>query len=62
MKKFVELLTKEKRLRTHRKIMTLTFFELYAVYMKKLGQFFFLTYSLTSLKKGASVRLKVTNI
>ena len=42
--------------------MTLTFFELYTVYMKKLGQCFFHTYSLTCLNKDISVLLKVINI
>ena len=40
MKKFVALLTKEKRPRMNEKMMTPTFFELYTVYIKKLGQFF----------------------
>ena len=40
MKKFVALLMKEKRPGMNEKIMTLTFFELYTVYIKKLGQFF----------------------
>ena len=31
----IALLTKEKQLRMNRKMMTLTFFELYAVYIKK---------------------------
>ena len=46
MKKFVALLTKKKRLRMNRKVMTLTLFELYTVHIKKLGQFFSSTYSL----------------
>ena len=40
MKKFVALLMKEKRPGMNEKIMTATFFELYTVYIKKLGQFF----------------------
>ena len=40
MKKFVPLLTKEKRPRMNEKMMTPTFFEVYTVYIKKLGQFF----------------------
>ena len=40
MKKFVALLTMEKRPRMNEKMMTPTFFELYTVYIKKLGQFF----------------------
>ena len=40
MKKFVPLLTKEKRPRMNEKMMTPTFFEIYTVYIKKLGQFF----------------------
>ena len=39
MKKFVALQTNEKRLRMNEKMMTLTFFELYTVYLKKLPQF-----------------------
>ena len=38
MKKFVALLTKEKRLRMNGKMMTVTFLELYTVYIKKLAQ------------------------
>ena len=34
MKKFIELLTKEKKLRINGKILTLTFFESYTVYVK----------------------------
>ena len=34
MKKFTELLTKEKKLRINGKILTLTFFESYTVYVK----------------------------
>ena len=34
MKEFIALLTDEKQLRMHGKIMTLTFFELYTVYIK----------------------------
>ena len=41
MKKFLALLMKEKRPRMNGKMMTLTFFELYTVYIKKLEQFFF---------------------
>ena len=40
MKKFVALVTKEKQLGMNGKMMNLTFFEPYAVHMKKLGQFF----------------------
>ena len=40
MKKFVALLTKEKRPRMNEKMMTLTFSEIYTVYIKELGQFF----------------------
>ena len=42
--------------------MTLTYFDLYAVYIKKLGQFFFHNYSLICLNKDTSVLLKVMNI
>ena len=40
MKKFVALLTREKWPRMNEKMMTPTFFEIYTVYIKKLGQFF----------------------
>ena len=40
MNEFVALLTKEKWPRMNEKMMTLTFFKLYTVYIKKLGQFF----------------------
>ena len=43
MKKFVALLMKEKRPGMNGKMMTPTFFKLYTVYIKKLGQFFFHT-------------------
>ena len=43
-------------------MMTVTFFKLYTVYNKKIGQFFFHTYFLTVLKKDTSVLLKVLNI
>ena len=46
MKKFVALLMKEKRPEMNGKMMTPTFFELYSVYIKKLGQFFSILYSL----------------
>ena len=36
-------------------MMTVTFFKLYIVYNKKIGQFFFHTYFLTGLKKDTSV-------
>ena len=44
------------------KMMTLTFFELFTVYINKLGQFFFHAYSVTCLNKDTSVLLKVINI
>ena len=44
MKKFVALLTKEKQPRMNGKMSTPTFYELYAVYIKKLGLFFFYIY------------------
>lgn len=44
------------------KIMTMTFIELYTVYVKTLGQFFVHTYVLTSLNKDTSVLVKVINI
>ena len=40
----------------------LTFFELYTVYIKKSGQFFFNIYSLNCLIKDSSILLKVINI
>ena len=40
MKKFVALLMREKWPRMNEKMMTPTFFEIYTVYIKKLGQFF----------------------
>ena len=45
MRKFIALLTKtkEKQLRMIGYMMTLTFFKLYAMYVKKLGQFFYHT-------------------
>ena len=43
-------------------MITLTYFDLYTVYIKKLGQFFFHNYSLTYLNKDTSVPLKVMNI
>ena len=46
MKKFVALLVKEKWPGMNGKMMTLTFFELYTVYIKTLGQFFSILYSL----------------
>ena len=58
MKKFVALLTNEKRLRINEKMMTLTFFKLYTVHIKKLGQCVFHTYSLACLKEDTSVLLK----
>ena len=42
-------------------VMTPTFFELYTVYTKHTGQFFFHTYSLTYSNKDLSVLLKVVN-
>ena len=39
-----------------------TFFQLYAVSLKKLGEFFSHTYSLTCLNKDTSFLLKVINI
>ena len=43
----------------NRKMMPPTFFKLYTVYIKTLGQFFFHAYLLTCLSKDASVLLKV---
>ena len=41
------------------KMMTLAFFKLYTVHIKKCGRFFFYTHSLTCLKKDSSILLKV---
>ena len=46
MKKLVALLMKEKRSGANEKMMTATFFELYIVYIKKVGQFIFILYLL----------------
>ena len=64
MKKFIALLTKEKgKTATNEwKNDGTGILRVYAVYMKKLGQFFFHIYSLTCLNKDASVLLKVINI
>ena len=43
-------------------MMKVTFFDLYTVYMNKLGQFFFHSYLLTYLNKDIRVLLKVINI
>ena len=43
-------------------MITLTFFKLHKVYIKKVGQIFFHIYLLTYLKKDTSVLLKVINI
>ena len=56
MKKFVSLLMRKKLPGMNGKIMTPTFFELFTVYIKKLGQFFFHTllaihYSVASRNK-----------
>ena len=59
MKKFVALLTNQKKLWMNGNMMTFTFFELYIVYINKLGQIFSHTYSLNN---DASVLLKVINI
>ena len=40
MKKFVVLLMREKQPEMNDKMMTPTFFKLYTMYIKKLGQFF----------------------
>ena len=40
MNKFIALLMKETQAGMNGKMVTLTFFELYTVYIKKLGQFF----------------------
>ena len=62
MKKFVALLTKQKRLSMNVKMMTLFFFEaLYSV-CKKLRQFFLHTCSLTCSEKDTSPLLKVVSI
>ena len=60
MKKFVESLTMEKWPRMKGKMMTLTFSELYIVYIKN-GTILFL-YFLTYLNKDTSPLVKVINI
>ena len=44
------------------KMMTLTIFELYTLYIKKLGQFLFYTYLLTCLKNDTLLLIEVMNI
>ena len=46
----------------NRKMITLTFFKLYTVFKKKLGQFFFQTSLLTCFNKDKSVLLKLINV
>ena len=46
MKKIVALLMREKQPGMNKKVMTPTFFDLYTVYTKKLGQFFSTLYLL----------------
>ena len=46
MKKFVLLLMREKWPGMNQKMMTPTFFELYTVFIKELGQFFSILYLL----------------
>ena len=54
--------THKKWLLMNGKMMTLTFCILYTVYIKKLGQFFLHSYSLTCLNKDTPALLKVINI
>ena len=62
MKKFVAVPTKWKQLRINGKNVALTFFELYTKHIKKLGQFFFYTYSLTYLKKDTSEQINELSV
>ena len=64
MKKFIALLTNGKRktaMNEWKKYNSVILRALYSVH-KKLRQYFFHTYSLTSLNKDSSVLLKVINI
>ena len=64
MKKFVAFITREKQTKNECENNDSNFLRILQIVYKKLGQFFFHTYSLTSLKKDTSVLclLKVTNI
>ena len=62
IKTFVALLTKEKWLGMNGKMMPLTFFRHYPVYIKKLGQLFFPYLITCFLNKDTLVMLKVINI
>ena len=62
IKTFVALLTKEKWLGMNGKMMPLTFFRHYPVYIKKLGQLFFPYLITCFLNKDTLVMLKVVNI
>ena len=54
------IILKGKMPRINEKMMILAFFKLYSVYIKRLGQFFFHTYSLICLNKDTSVLFKVS--
>ena len=60
MKKIIALLTNE-LLKMNRKMMTVTFFELYILFIKNYDIFFH-PYSLICLSKDISVLLNVINI
>ena len=60
MRKFVALLTKEKRSRMTGKMLTPTFCELYTVYIKKLEQFFFYTLLTNLFKRRYIVLLQIS--
>ena len=53
---------KEKLVWMNGKTMTLTFFKISTLYIKKLGRFFLYVYLLTWLNKDTPVLLKVANI
>ena len=61
MKKFVALPRKEERSRINGKTMTLTFFELFKVYIQKLGQYFF-SYLLINLVKQRYISSILINL
>ena len=62
MKKFSALVMKEKGQRMNGKTMPLTFFELYAIYIKSQDNTFLHTYLITCLKEYTSSQLKVIKL
>ena len=61
-KEFVALISKEKQVDMNANMVTLIFFKLYNMYIKKTRTMLFPYFSLTSLNKDTSVLLKVINI